>query len=263
MVYKVYSNGEKEQTNDFTYSKELVDKTTNSIIITYNEDGIESKIEVPITVTDHIHDWEEWHVTKEPTETEEGLKERVCSKNRNHKELAKIDKLISKPSIIPSDTEQTKKTILGESQKISRNDNKNIIININSNNGTLEKILIDNEELNKKNYTINEENTKITIFTEYLQTLNLGEHTIKVIFNQGSELILPLTITPEKEESIDSNDSIETTGETNNKSKSTITKTQITKEEKVNKHHIIYIILIPMIGIILLITIRKLRNNNR
>lgn len=48
--------------------------------------------------SEHTHEWGEWVVTKEPTEDEEGQKERVCLKNNNHKEIAKIDKLPARES---------------------------------------------------------------------------------------------------------------------------------------------------------------------
>ena len=87
-VYKVYSNKEKELLKDFTYSKDVVTKNTEKIEISYSEDGITSKIDVPIKVIDHIHSWGEWKITKQPTETEEGQKERICLKNENHKQIA-------------------------------------------------------------------------------------------------------------------------------------------------------------------------------
>ncbi|MCR5282831.1 MAG: leucine-rich repeat protein, partial [Lachnospiraceae bacterium] len=43
------------------------------------------------------HDWGEWTVTKNPTETEEGEEVRVCKRNKDHKETRKIAKLTAKP----------------------------------------------------------------------------------------------------------------------------------------------------------------------
>ena len=93
IVYKVYSNGDKEQITDFNYNKEPITKDTKTIKISYQQDGTTSEIEIPITVTEHKHEWSEWKITKEPTTEENGLKERTCLKNENHKEIELIDKL--------------------------------------------------------------------------------------------------------------------------------------------------------------------------
>ena len=77
VIYKVYSSKEKEKITDFEYNKNRVTTDMNSIEISYSEDGITKTINVPITVTEHIHEWGEWVVTKEPTESKEGQKGRV------------------------------------------------------------------------------------------------------------------------------------------------------------------------------------------
>lgn len=43
------------------------------------------------------HKWGEWKTTKNPTETEEGIEERVCGNDATHKETRSIAKLAAKP----------------------------------------------------------------------------------------------------------------------------------------------------------------------
>lgn len=107
-IYKVYSNKEKMQINDYMYNKDIITKNTNSIKISYSEDGITDELEIPINVVQHSHEWGEWNIIKNPTETEEGLKERICIKNNNHKQISKIEKLPDN-SNIENDTDLTEK----------------------------------------------------------------------------------------------------------------------------------------------------------
>ena len=48
------------------------------------------------------HKWSAWYVAKEATETEEGIRERVCYNNRNHKEQETIPKLPPAPTEPPT-----------------------------------------------------------------------------------------------------------------------------------------------------------------
>ena len=48
------------------------------------------------------HKWSAWYVAKEATETEEGIRERVCYNNKNHKEQETIPKLEPAPTEPPT-----------------------------------------------------------------------------------------------------------------------------------------------------------------
>lgn len=59
VVYKVYTNGDKERTNDFIYDKIAVTKEIDNIEISYTEDNITSTIQVPIKVIEKNNTTEE------------------------------------------------------------------------------------------------------------------------------------------------------------------------------------------------------------
>ena len=131
---------------DFEYSKDKVTQDMKEIEISYSEDGILDKANVPILVTKHIHEWGEWTITKEPTQKEEGQKERICLKNKNHKEIVKIDKL---PEV------EDKK------ENIDKNDNTNNINNIDktSKNENDEPNKIDKKNTEIMDNTVNTDNS--------------------------------------------------------------------------------------------------------
>lgn len=51
------------------------------------------------------------------------------------------------------------------------------------------KVYVDNELVNLKNYTAESGSTIITLKKEFVDTLSVGEHTLKVLFNNGGEAI--------------------------------------------------------------------------
>ena len=59
LVYKVYTNGQKEQVTDFEYSKDKVIKGMESIEISYTENGITKTASVPIIVKEKVNASEE------------------------------------------------------------------------------------------------------------------------------------------------------------------------------------------------------------
>ena len=132
IVYKLYSNNERERTIDFEYSKEAVKMGINEIEISYSEDGIISKVKLPIKVVKHVHEWGEWKTIKEPTETEEGEKERVCLKDEKHKEYGKIDKLPSNTENPenPENTDNTEDVADSKQETISQDTQEKIPENV-------------------------------------------------------------------------------------------------------------------------------------
>lgn len=59
VVYKVYTNGDKERTNDYIYDKIVVTREMENIDISYTEDNITSIISVPIKVIENTDSKEE------------------------------------------------------------------------------------------------------------------------------------------------------------------------------------------------------------
>ena len=56
------------------------------------------------------------------------------------------------------------------------------------------KVYVDNELVNPKNYTAESGSTIITLKKEFVDTLSVGEHTLKVLFNDGGEAITTFNV---------------------------------------------------------------------
>ncbi len=56
------------------------------------------------------------------------------------------------------------------------------------------KVYVDNELVDSKNYTAESGSTIITLKKEFVDTLSIGEHTLKVVFNDGGEAITTFNV---------------------------------------------------------------------
>lgn len=56
------------------------------------------------------------------------------------------------------------------------------------------KVYVDNELVDPKNYTAESGSTIITLKKEFVDTLSIGEHTLKVLFNDGGEAITTFNV---------------------------------------------------------------------
>ena len=56
------------------------------------------------------------------------------------------------------------------------------------------KVYVDNELVDPKNYTAESGSTIITLKKEFVDTLSIGEHTLKVVFNDGGEAITTFNV---------------------------------------------------------------------
>ena len=56
------------------------------------------------------------------------------------------------------------------------------------------KVYVDNELVDPKNYTAESGSTIITLKKEFVDTLSVGEHTLKVLFNDGGEATTKFTV---------------------------------------------------------------------
>lgn len=117
---------------------------------------------------------------------EEGQKERVCLKNANHKEIAKIDKI----------SEEQYEFIEGAGQTYTEGEEGatfriNADYNLFKNGG---KVYVDENFVNSKYYISESGSTIITLTKEYMNSLSEGEHTLKVAFNDGKYAITKFNI---------------------------------------------------------------------
>ena len=144
-----------------------------------------------VTVNALGHDWGEWQITKEPTETEEGEKERVCRREGcDAKVVVAIpannqDPGESQVSYYFTDDSQFTWTKGGESGMLVIV--KNTVAGDDGD--TFEKmsrVLVDGRELDSGNYTAIEGSIRLTLKPAYLQSIDTGEHTLKVELADGS-----------------------------------------------------------------------------
>ncbi len=72
--------------------------------------------------------------------------------------------------------------IKGENQKF---DGKDLSFTISGDYSLFDKILVDGKEVDSKNYTVESGSTIITLKESYLKTLSIGNHTLRVEYNDG------------------------------------------------------------------------------
>ena len=73
----------------------------------------------------------------------------------------------------------------GENQNYTINKDNELIFRIDAEYSLFDKVFIDNELVNANNYTSKEGSTIITFNKEYINNFSVGEHTLKVVFNDG------------------------------------------------------------------------------
>lgn len=73
----------------------------------------------------------------------------------------------------------------GENQNYTINKDNELKFRIDAEYSLFDKVYIDNELVDANNYTSKEGSTIITFNKEYINNLSVGEHTLKVVFNDG------------------------------------------------------------------------------
>lgn len=73
----------------------------------------------------------------------------------------------------------------GENQNYTINKDNELTFRIDVEYSLFDKVFIDNELVDANNYTSKEGSTIITFNKEYINNLSVGEHTLKVVFNDG------------------------------------------------------------------------------
>ena len=168
-----------------------------------DKDG-ENEITEPEVIKATGHDWGEWTVTKEATETEEGEEQRVCKNDPEHKETRAIP-------VIPASV--TYSNVSGEgniwykgsdatsdfSFKRSVDDTSTI--------SHFTGIRVDNNAVDEANYSKESGSVIIKLKPEYLETLALGKHTLEARFDDGNgSATAEFTIAEAEEENTDDKD---------------------------------------------------------
>lgn len=141
------------------------------------------------------------------------------------------------------------------------------------------KVYVDNKLVDSTNYDSKSGSTVITLKDEYLKTLSVGEHTLKVTFSDNGEATTKFTIkekqqneTPEDSKNTENTGSTENTENTekeeqpenNNVTNNDVQKDNTIANPKTGDNVIVYAILfaIALLGIIALVIVNNIKRKN-
>lgn len=96
----------------------------------------------------------------------------------------------------------------GENQNYTINKDNELKFRIDAEYSLFDKVYIDNELVDANNYTSKEGSTIITFNKEYINNFSVGEHTLKVMFNDG-EATTKFSVLKEKIENPSTKDNFE------------------------------------------------------
>lgn len=96
----------------------------------------------------------------------------------------------------------------GENQNYTINKDNELKFRIDAEYSLFDKVYIDNELVDANNYTSKEGSTIITFNKDYINNLSVGEHTLKVMFNDG-EATTKFSVLKEKIENPSTKDNFE------------------------------------------------------
>jgi len=116
------------------------------------------------------------------------------------------------------------------------------------------KVYVDNKLVDSTNYDSKSGSTVITLKDEYLKTLSVGEHTLKVAFSDNGEAITKFTIKEKQQNTNIEDNKNEQKQENNNLTNSDVQKDNTIANPKTGDNVIVYAVLfaIALLGIITL-----------
>ena len=91
----------------------------------------------------------------------------------------------------------------GDNQTIEKDTTNNIVIKITANHEPFNKLFIDEQEVSLDNYQVTKGSTVLTILPNYLNTLSLGTHNIKITFKDNKYVETTLTVKEKQKETQD------------------------------------------------------------
>lgn len=129
------------------------------------------------------------------------------------------------------------------------------------------KVYVDNKLVDSTNYDSKSGSTVITLKDEYLKTLSVGEHTLKVAFSDNGEAITKFTIKEKDEASEDSKNTENNQNneqENNNLINNNVQKDNTNANPKTGDNVIVYAVsfIIALLGIIALIIVNNTKRKN-
>ena len=162
----------------------------------------------------------------------------------------------------------------GANQIYTIDESKNAIFRIDADYSLFtNKVYVDNKLVDSTNYDSKSGSTVITLKDEYLKTLSVGEHTLKVTFSDNGEATTKFTIKEKQQnETQEDNKNTNNTGNTekeeqpenNNVTNNDVQKDNTNTNPKTGDNVIVYAILfaIALLGIITLIIVNNTKRKN-
>lgn len=116
------------------------------------------------------------------------------------------------------------------------------------------KVYVDNKLVDSTNYDSKTGSTVITLKDEYLKTLSVGEHTLKVAFSDNGEAITKFTIKEKQQNTNTEDNKNEQKQENNNLTNNDVQKENTIANPKTGDNVIVYFVMfsIALLGIITL-----------
>lgn len=144
------------------------------------------------------HDWGDWVVTKEATQTEEGEETRTCKNNPAHTQTRAIPK--KEPA------EVTYRNTSGDGQKWRKGSTEAAVFTFERSVNDEETfrhftgILVDGSNVDASRYDAMAGSVIISLKSSYLEELAVGEHRITALFEDGNDPDAGFTILAAKDE---------------------------------------------------------------
>ena len=154
------------------------------------------------------------------------------------------------------------KVVEGANQMYTIDESKNATFRIDADYSLFtNKVYVDNKLVDSTNYDSKSGSTIITLKDEYLKTLSVGEHTLKVAFSDDGEAITKFTI-KEKQQNTNIDDNENTKNEENQEND--VKKDNKNENPKTGDNVIVYAVLfvIALIGIITLMIVNNTKRKN-
>lgn len=125
------------------------------------------------------------------------------------------------------------------------------------------KVYVDNKLVDSTNYDSKSGSTVITLKDEYLKTLSVGEHTLKVAFSDNGEAITKFTIKEKQQNTNIEDNKNEQKQENNNLTNNDVQKENTIANPKTGDNVIVYFVMfsIAILGIITLAIVNTKRKN--
>lgn len=169
-----------------------------------------------------------------------------------------------KEEVIPKEYKFTE----GANQTYTIDESKNATFKIDADYSLFtNKVYVDNKLVDSTNYDSKSGSTVITLKDEYLKTLSVGEHTLKVAFSDNGEAITKFTIKEKDEASEDSKNTENNQNneqENNNLINNNVQKDNTNANPKTGDNVIVYAVsfIIALLGIIALIIVNNTKRKN-